>query len=142
MKKQNNDVILQFTTLVIFFIILVFSLSIFLGGHYSPGGGFVGGLLVSGALLLVLIAYDIKTLQMILPLDFKKVIAAGLVLCYVTPLIALLMNRPFFTHFHGELHVPIIGGIHWHTAMLFDLGVMLAVIGTTLTIILTIGENE
>lgn len=142
MNKQRNDVIFQFCTLVIFFIILMFSFSIFLGGHYTPGGGFVGGLLVSGALLLILIAYDIRTLERILPLDFKKVIAIGLAFCYGTPLISLAMGKPFFTHFFGELHVPLFGAIHWHTAMLFDLGVMLAVIGTTMTIILRIGESE
>ncbi|KAA1042556.1 Na(+)/H(+) antiporter subunit B [Macrococcus equipercicus] len=142
MNKQRNDVIFQFCTLIVFFIIFMFSLSIFLGGHYTPGGGFVGGLLVAGALLLVLIAYDIKTLESILPIDFKKVIAVGLTFCYATPLIAVLLGRPFFTHFSGDLHLPLFGAVHWHTAMLFDLGVMLAVIGTTMTIILTIGENE
>lgn len=142
MNKQNNDVIFQFCSLIVFFIIIIFSFSVFLGGHYSPGGGFVGGLLVSGALLIILIAYDIKTLEHLFPIDFKLVIAVGLTLCYGTPLIAWLLGRPFFTHFHGVLDIPLLGEIHWHTAMLFDLGVMLAVIGTTMTIILTIGENE
>lgn len=142
MNKQNNDVIFQFCSLVVFFIIIMFSFSVFLGGHYSPGGGFVGGLLVSGALLLILIAYDIKTLEHLFPVDFKLVIAFGLTLCYGTPVISWLFGFPFFTHFHGTLSIPLLGDIHWHTAMLFDLGVMLAVIGTTMTIILTIGENE
>lgn len=142
MNKQRNDVILQFSTLVIFFIIIMFSLSIFLGGHYSPGGGFVGGLLVSGALLLILIAYDIKTLNQLLPIDFKKVIAWGLTFCFITPFIAVIKGDPFFKHYYGDIHLPVVGAIHWHTAMLFDLGVMLAVIGTCMTIILTIGENE
>ncbi|GGA99152.1 Na(+)/H(+) antiporter subunit B [Macrococcus hajekii] len=142
MKKQRNDVILQFSTLVIFFIIIMFSLSIFLGGHYSPGGGFVGGLLVSAALLLILIAYDIKTLKNILPIDFKIIIGIGLALCFATPFLALMMGDPFFKHYYGDLHLPGLGMLHWHTAMLFDIGVMLAVIGTCMTIIMTIGENE
>ncbi|ATD30880.1 Na(+)/H(+) antiporter subunit B [Macrococcoides bohemicum] len=142
MKKQNNDVILQFCTLVVFFIIITFAFAIFMGGHYTPGGGFVGGLLISSALLIVLIAYDIKTLQQIIPIDFKKVIAIGLMFCYGTPLISILQGKPFFTHTFGDLHLPLLGELHLHTAVLFDIGVMLAVIGTTLTIILTIGENE
>lgn len=142
MKKQNNDVILQFCTLVVFFIIITFAFAIFMGGHYTPGGGFVGGLLISSALLIVLIAYDIKTLQQIIPIDFKKVIAIGLMFCYGTPLISISQGKPFFTHTFGDLHLPLLGELHLHTAVLFDIGVMLAVIGTTLTIILTIGENE
>lgn len=142
MKRQNNDVILQFCTLVVFFIIITFAFAVFMGGHYSPGGGFVGGLLISSALLIILIAYDIKTLQHIIPIDFKKVIAIGLMFCYATPLISILQGKPFFTHTFGTVRLPLLGELHLHTAVLFDTGVMLAVIGTTLTIILTIGENE
>ncbi|MCE4955772.1 Na(+)/H(+) antiporter subunit B [Macrococcoides caseolyticum] len=142
MKRQNNDVILQFCTLVVFFIIITFAFAIFMGGHYTPGGGFVGGLLISAALLIILIAYDIKTLKQIIPIDFKKVIAIGLMFCYGTPLISILQSNPFFTHTFGDLNLPLLGELHLHTAVLFDIGVMLAVIGTTLTIILTIGENE
>lgn len=142
MKKQNNDVILQFCTLVVFFIILTFAFAIFMGGHYVPGGGFVGGLLMSSALLIVLIAYDIKTLNQILPVDFKIVIAIGLMFCFGTPLISVLQQKPFFTHTFGELFLPLLGELHLHTAVLFDTGVMLVVIGTTMTIITTIGENE
>ncbi|WP_414051129.1 Na(+)/H(+) antiporter subunit B [Macrococcus animalis] len=142
MNKQNNDVILQFCTLVVFFIIITFAFAIFMGGHYTPGGGFVGGLLISSALLIVLIAYDIKTLNQIIPIDFKKVIAIGLMFCFGTPLISIFQGKPFFTHTFGDLHLPLLGELHLHTAVLFDIGVMLAVIGTTLTIILTIGESE
>ncbi|UBH13759.1 Na(+)/H(+) antiporter subunit B [Macrococcus armenti] len=143
MKKQHdNDVILQFCTLVVFFIIVMFAFSIFMNGHYLPGGGFVGGLLLSAALLIILIAYDIKTLYKIFPIDFKKMIGIGLIFCFATPLVSIFQGKPFFTHSFGELYIPVIGNIHYHTALFFDIGVLLVVIGTTLTIILTIGENE
>lgn len=44
---KQNDLILQTVTKVAAFVILLFSVAIFLGGHYSPGGGFVGGLMTS-----------------------------------------------------------------------------------------------
>lgn len=142
MKKLENDVILQFCTLVVFFVIVMFSFATFMGGHYGPGGGFVGGLLISGALILILIAYDIKTFRSIFKFDFKKVIALGLTFCYAMPLLSIILGKPFFTHKFGEITLPIIGTLHLHTAVLFDTGVMLAVIGTVMTIILTIGEND
>ena len=40
--KQNsrrvNDVILQTAAIIIFFIIVIFSIDLFFAGHYSPGG--------------------------------------------------------------------------------------------------------
>lgn len=109
MKKQDNDVILQFCTLVVFFIIVMFAFSIFMNGHYLPGGGFVGGLLISAALLIILIAYDIKTLYRILPIDFKKVIGIGLIFCFATPLVSILQGKPF-------LHILLVNCMYLYLA--------------------------
>ena len=77
---KTNDVILQTTTKVVFFMIFLFSIHIFFAGHYTPGGGFVGGLLTSGAIILLLLAFDLKTVQKALPFNFTIVTAIGLVL--------------------------------------------------------------
>src|SRR5699024_11535867 len=60
---KTNDVILQTGSKVLFFIILLFAVYIFFAGHNSPGGGFVGGLLTTGAFVLLLLAYDLKTVD-------------------------------------------------------------------------------
>lgn len=38
-----NDVILRTVTKIVVFIILTLSVYLFFSGHYSPGGGFIGG---------------------------------------------------------------------------------------------------
>ena len=137
-----NNLILQFTTKIVFFIILFFAVHIFFAGHYTPGGGFVGGLITASAIVLLLIAYDLKTVKSLIPFNFMYVVAVGLMLALLTAAFPMLLEEPFFTHFFNHYHIPLIGETSLHTAALFDLGVFLVVVGVTMTIIQTIGEDE
>ncbi|WP_413363228.1 Na(+)/H(+) antiporter subunit B [Lysinibacillus sp. 3P01SB] len=139
---RTNNLILQFTSKFVFFIIFFFAVHIFFAGHYTPGGGFVGGLLMSSAIVLLVIAYDLKTVQMILPVNYMYMTAAGLILAVGTAAFPMFKGKPFFTHFFDYFYLPLIGKTSLHTAALFDLGVFLVVVGVTMTIIQTIGEDE
>ena len=139
---RTNNLILQFTSKIVFFMIFFFAVHIFFAGHYTPGGGFVGGLLMASAIVLLVIAYDLKTVQKILPLNYMYVTAIGLILALGTAAFPMLLNKPFFTHFFDYFTLPLIGKTSLHTAALFDLGVFLVVVGVTMTIIQTIGEDE
>lgn len=134
--------ILQTATKVVLFIILIFSVFIFFTGHYTPGGGFVGGLLTSGAIVLLLLAFDLETVNKILPFNYINMIAIGLLFSIGTGAGALFFNVPFLTHAYTHIEIPILGDLSLHTATLFDLGVFLVVVGVTMTIIQTIGGDE
>ncbi|MBP2240479.1 multicomponent Na+:H+ antiporter subunit B [Cytobacillus eiseniae] len=139
---KTNDLILQTTTKVVLFIIILFSVYIFFAGHYTPGGGFVGGLLTSGAIILLTLAFDMKTVKQILPFNYIYMAATGLLFAGGTAAGSLLFNVPFLTHAFGDVNIPILGETALHTATLFDLGVFLVVVGVTMTIIQTIGVDE
>ncbi|HBT72119.1 MAG TPA: Na(+)/H(+) antiporter subunit B [Lysinibacillus sp.] len=139
---KTNDVIIQFTAKIVFFIIFFFSIHIFLAGHYTPGGGFVGGLLTSSALVLLVLAFDINTVRHILPINYTYVTAIGLLLALATAAFPMFVGKPFFTHYFDYFDLPLLGKQSLHTAMLFDSGVYLVVVGVTMTIIQTIGEDE
>ncbi|MEY8755089.1 Na(+)/H(+) antiporter subunit B [Peribacillus frigoritolerans] len=139
---KQNDLILQTVTKVAAFVILLFAVAIFLGGHYSPGGGFVGGLMTSAAIVLLLLAFDIKTVTGILPIDYKFMIGSGLFISSLTVAGGLVFGVPLMTHVYQYVDLPLLGHISLHTAVLFDLGVYLVVVGVTMTIIQTIGESE
>lgn len=139
---KPNDLILRTTSSLIIFIMLGFAVYLLLAGHNSPGGGFVGGLTTSAAIVLMYMAYGEKVVKKIIPINFQFFIPLGLLIATLTGLGALLFNVPFLTHTFGVFHIPFIGEIELATAMLFDLGVYFTVFGSMMTIILTIAEDQ
>jgi multicomponent Na+:H+ antiporter subunit B len=139
---KPNDVILHTVTKIAVIIIFTFSIYLFYGGHHNPGGGFIGGLSVASGITLLLLAFDIETFRKNLPFDFKNVAAVGVLIAIVTGMGGLFFGQPFLTQTFGYFNLPIFGKTELATALLFDTGVALAVIGTSVTIILTISDDR
>lgn len=137
-----KDVILQTATKVLTFIILTFSIYVLFAGHHNPGGGFIGGLITASALVLLYIAFDAQTVRETIPIDFKLLGAFGVLMAILTGSGALLFDAPFLTQNFSRIPLPLFGETELATAVLFDLGVYFAVIGTTMTIIMSISEDE
>lgn len=140
--KGTNDLILKTTTTIIVFIILGFSIYLFFAGHNAPGGGFIGGLMTAGALVLLYISYGFKTMNRVIRIDFKNFIPIGLLIAVLTGVGSFLFGQPFLSHTDAYFELPILGHSHLATAMLFDLGVYFTVVGVTMTIILSIAADE
>jgi multicomponent Na+:H+ antiporter subunit B len=142
MKMKFTDVILQTATKVLVFIILTFSIYVLFTGHHNPGGGFIGGLITASALVLLYIAFDAQTVRDTIPVDFKLLGAAGVLLAILTAAASFLFGVPFLSQSFSHIHLPLFGEVEWATAIVFDLGVYMAVIGTAMTIITSISEDE
>lgn len=93
---KTNDVLLRNVTKVVVFIIFLFSLHLFLAGHYNPGGGFVAGLISAGAVTLTLIAYDSQTVRSMLNINTIMMTGVGLLFAVGTGMIGILTGDPFF----------------------------------------------
>jgi multicomponent Na+:H+ antiporter subunit B len=139
---KPNDVILHTVTKIAVIIIFTFSIYLFYGGHHNPGGGFIGGLSVASGITLLLLAFDIETFRKNIPFNFKNVAAVGVLIAIVTGMGGLFFGQPFLTQTFGYFNLPIFGKTELATALLFDTGVALAVIGTSVTIILTISDDR
>lgn len=141
MKKQN-DVILRTVTKVAVYIILTFAINLFFSGHHHPGGGFVGGLALGCAITLLFLTFDIESVRANIPVDFKAMAAAGVLIAVLTGVGGMVYGEPFLTQTFDYFKLPLFGKTELATAMVFDFGVALAVIGTAMTIIITISEDR
>ncbi len=119
---------------------LLVSAFIFLRGHNEPGGGFIAGLITSVALILLQVAYGQRWVQTRMGVSFSKLAAAGVLIAAATGLASLLLGYPFLTSAFGHFALPFIGEVELASAMLFDLGVYLTVVGATLLILSGLGR--
>ena len=140
--KEPNDVIIRSITKIAVIIIFTFAINLFISGHHHPGGGFIGGLTFSAGLILLFLTFDIETVRKNLPLDFKVVAAIGVLIAVGTGVGSMLFDEPFLTQTFGYIELPVFGETELASAVLFDVGVALAVIGTSLTIIMSIGDDR
>lgn len=136
-----NDVILQSITKIVVFIILTLAVYLFFSGHNNPGGGFVSGLILASALVLLFLAFDTDTIQKGIPIDFKLIAAFGTLLIFITGLGSILVGAPFLSQTFTFIDLPFFGEIELATVTVFETGVSLAVVGVVVTIILSISGD-
>lgn len=137
-----NDVILRTVVKGVVFIVLTLGVYLFFAGHNEPGGGFIGGLVLGSGIVLLYITFDIETVHKGMPFDFKKVAALGVLLATGTAIASIFFDVPFLTQADNYFEFPLLGETHLTTVTIFEAGVALTVIGTLVTIILSISEDE
>ena len=120
-------------------LLLLFSIFILLRGHYLPGGGFVGGLMASIAFVIHSFANGIDQTKNIMTIHPGFLMPVGLLLALASGTLPLFFGETFMTGLWLKNSIPVIGSVG--TALFFDTGVYLVVIGVTLTIIFTISER-
>ncbi|MBE7640812.1 MULTISPECIES: Na+/H+ antiporter subunit B [Salegentibacter] len=120
-------------------VLLVFSIFILLRGHYLPGGGFVGGLIAAIAFVLHAFANGLDDTKNLLRFHPGFLMPVGLALAFFSGLSPIFVDQAFMTGLWFPEPFPVIGNVG--SALFFDIGVYLVVIGVTLTIIFTISES-
>ncbi|CAN7208943.1 Na+/H+ antiporter subunit A [Mycolicibacterium frederiksbergense] len=138
---RHRSLVLEVATRIIFPLIMVLSAYLFFAGHNTPGGGFAGGLTAGLALVLRYLAGGRYELGETLPLDAGKVLGTGLALSAGTAVTSLLLGAPVLSSAVLHLDIPVLGDIKLVTALFFDLGVYLIVVGLVLDILRSLGAR-
>ncbi|MFB2564518.1 monovalent cation/H+ antiporter subunit A [Rhizobium sp. IMFF44] len=122
--------------------VIALSVYIFMRGHDAPGGGFSAGLTLSIAFLLQYLAGGTRWAEdriRILPLRWM---GAGLLIATATGIGAWFFGYPFLTSHFQYLDLPLLGKVPAASALLFDLGVFLLVVGSTVLILVALAHQS
>jgi multicomponent Na+:H+ antiporter subunit B len=119
-------------------LLLLFSIFMLLRGHYLPGGGFVGGLIASIAFILHAFANGLPSTRKLMIGHPGFLMPVGLSISLVSGILPMFLGKPFMTGIWFAEKLAVLGSVG--TALFFDIGVYLVVVGASLTIIFTISE--
>ena len=120
----------------------VVSMFLFMRGHNLPGGGFVAGLVLGVALLVQYVAGGLDWTMQRMRTDFHAWIGWGLVAAGLTGLAAWGFGYPFLTSSFVHPILPVIGEVPIASAMFFDLGVFLTVVGSVMVSLTSIARLQ
>jgi len=142
----------------------VVSFAFFLQGHNLPGGGFIAGVLTASAMGLAYLAYGldgveddvlgrevdtvVEHVQHGIVRDYQALTAAGLGVAVTGGLAAIAYGSltgdplPFMTQSFTDVTVPLFGHVELASAVVFDLGVYVTVVGALLTVISVVGAER
>ncbi|MDZ7597516.1 MAG: monovalent cation/H+ antiporter subunit A [Desulfobacterales bacterium] len=137
---ERHPVILSQMTRFLLPLALLVAAHLFLRGHNAPGGGFVAGLVAAVALVLQYMANGIAWTQKQWRQACHPLIAAGVLMASATGTVSLFLGRPFLTSAFRHVHLPVVGEFELASAMVFDLGVFLTVVGVILLILANLGK--
>ncbi|MEO0494720.1 MAG: MnhB domain-containing protein [Actinomycetota bacterium] len=136
------SVVLDTTLNAVFHTIVMFAIYLEFAGHNAPGGGFVAGL-VAGVGLVLRVITGRATLRSRIGFPPERLLGGGIVLVTGTALTSFVLGNRLLEHHTWEVEVPVLGKIKATSALVFDAGIFLIVIGViaTLTAVL-VGEPD
>ena len=123
-------------------VIAVFALFLFVRGHDLPGGGFAAGVAMSIGFILQYMASGTRETEArlrVLPINW---IGIGLLIAVTTGAGAWAFGYPFLTSHFQYLDIPLLGRIPAATAMVFDLGVFVLVVGATVLMLVALAHQS
>ncbi len=128
----RNAVFLQALDRLLVPVMLGASLYALLRGHTAPGGGFIAALIGACALVLAYLAAPTDDVPRV-ERPYLAIAGAGVVVAVVTGLLGFVDGA-----FLRPLHAYVLG-VHLTSALVFDVGVYLAVLGVILAAVNRLG---
>ena len=127
---------------VLYHSILVLALYFEFAGHNLPGGGFVGGLIAGAAVSLRYVSGGAEAVRTTFRVPSHAILGFGLLLSSATALVPVLLGGAVLEHASYEMKLPIFGTVKVVSALPFDAGVFLVVVGLVLMAFAAFGDDR
>jgi multicomponent K+:H+ antiporter subunit A len=121
-------------------IVLMAGIYLYWRGHNFPGGGFIAGLVIGLAVLMQYLASGLAWAETRQRIDWHGVIAVGALVAAGCGIGAFLADRPLLTSSFGAFQIPPLGELKLSTALIFDLGVVLVVVGAVMLALVSLSR--
>jgi len=142
-RRGADWLLVPFTlTRLLFPVMLVVAMFLLLRGHDLPGGGFSAGMVVAIAIILQYMVGGTDWTEDRLRLRPPLWLGGGLLVASGTGLAAWLFGRPFMTSYFGYAELPWIGQVPTASALIFDIGVFMLVVGATLLMLVALAHQS
>ena len=146
MTSDSHDVIVKTLARLLMPFIVVYALYVVMHGHYSPGGGFQGGVIMAAGFVLLVITHGLEKTKKRMSEKIAGVISSIGVLIYGgIGVLCLILGGNYLDY--GKLS-KILGGTPAEARSLgilgIEIGVALAVMAVMCTVffaIFTVGES-
>jgi multisubunit Na+/H+ antiporter MnhB subunit len=134
-------VVLDVSIRVIVPAVVLGSLWLLLAGHNQPGGGFVGGIVASAAVALRYVNGGIAEVRSLSRARPWTVLGAGLLVAAVTALVPVVAGHDILEAASVSGDLPLLGHVKATSALVFDIGVYLVVVGLVLMVFESFGDE-
>ncbi len=131
-ETPRQSLLLQVVSSIWLPAAMMVSIYFYLRGHNLPGGGFIAGLVFAIALVLQYVAFGRLAVASRINLNYGRWVGAGLLAAGLTGIGSFVVGFPFLTSAYKYFTLPVFGAVPVASAMFFDLGVYLCVIGGTM----------
>jgi multicomponent K+:H+ antiporter subunit A len=136
----GRSLMLQLVARLLLPLAVLVSIFLFLRGHNLPGGGFIAGLVLALALIVQFVAHGQRWVGARMQTDFRGWIGWGLLIATGGGIGSWAFGAPFLTSTYAYVPLPIVGAVPLASAVVFDLGVYLAVVGAALVALVSVGR--
>lgn len=125
----------------LYWLMLGVSVFILYRGHNEPGGGFVGGLIAASGFAILTLAHGVPAARSALRLHPIVMVGIGLTAAFASGLPGLLSTGSFLKHIWVSIPLGVTK-LDLGTALLFDIGVYLVVLGGVLAFLFRLYEES